>query len=182
MFCPPWSPWEGLSSLNLHQSSHLRCCNLGRHYQLDCLVWLRYVLCGLLLLREDDLLLEVCLVYGVIGLLLLVTVCGVNGSGSCGGQACVSVLCFCPCCCVCLCWGVLSDLYFCLSGVSLHWICSGFSCHHVDLRGVGGTMVISHHCDGSLVGWMSLTVVSYPNSVCRCDHVDCIHRILCMGR
>ena len=34
--------------------------------------------------------------------------------------------------------------------------------------------------DGCPVGWMSLTVVSSPNSVCRCDHIGCIHRILCM--
>ena len=70
MFCPPWSSWEGLSSLNLHRSSHLcgRNLELPLSAGLSCMVMLR--LCGLSLLREDDLLLELCLVYGVGGLLL----------------------------------------------------------------------------------------------------------------
>ena len=75
-------------------------------------------LCGLSLLHEDDLLLELCLVYGVGGLLLL---------GCClwGERLWVlwqSGVCLCPvflsllmCLSV---LGVLSDLYFCLSGVS----------------------------------------------------------------
>ena len=75
-------------------------------------------LCGFSLLREDDLLLELCLVYGVSGLLLLG--CCLWGewlwvlwqSGVClqpvflSLLACLSVL------------GCLGKLNFCLSGVS----------------------------------------------------------------
>ena len=139
-------------------------------------------LCGSSLLREDDLLLELCLAYGVCGLLLLGRCLWGDWlwvwlrSGVCLHPGFLSLL-------VCLSvLGCLERLVLWSLWCSLTLICSGFSCHHVDLWGTKGVMVISHGCDGSQVGWLLPTVVSYPNSVCRCDHVGCICHILCVGR
>ena len=139
-------------------------------------------LCGFSFLYEDDLLLELCLVYGVGGLLLLGRCLWGEWlwvlwrSGVClrpvflSLLACLSLL-------GCLERLVLLSLWCILMLDLLQLLLS--SRRLVGCQGRDGRLPRG---DGSLVGWMSQMVVSYPNSICRCDHIGCIHHILCVGR